>query len=438
MFLTSVAILPFILGRNLLEVELLGRNEIFGFSIYDVKYFFPVYLADIFLLLVFQNYLSGKISKRKEFIPFSKTKSKISVLLLLMLLIVSTKGLIHQFSFLSFSGFLIFKYFLFFIVISILNKKDIFKNLKYLLMASLLFQSLIILLEQFKGGNIGRFIENTSIHDLGTVSMETVSLLRANGTFNEANVAATFLLMGFVIIFPLMLSSLKKKRFHYSIIVCLFSIVAIIFTGSRSLYFLTLIYLVWQFFENKELFRLFLIDLLKNRNLKIIIIVIGLVFTPYLWQRIKTLPDTINYGGSLSYRRELNRHVLLLAREKPLFGIGLDMTPYYLAKTFKTIDSTPVIFDQAPAHNILIQLIAEIGLIGFLSFFIMILLFMKKIFSANNWKENSFFISSLVFLLAAQFHPVFSNHSELSSFFFLFMGIALEISESKKGENDKK
>ena len=53
-----VNLLPFTIGRNILEVELMKQSEIWGYSLFDVKFFVPLYLSDVFLLLIYQNYLS--------------------------------------------------------------------------------------------------------------------------------------------------------------------------------------------------------------------------------------------------------------------------------------------------------------------------------------------------------------------------------------------
>jgi O-antigen ligase len=143
---------------------------------------------------------------------------------------------------------------------------------------------------------------------------------------------------------------------------------------------------------------------------------------PYLFTRINTLKNIFSHDGSLNYRMELNKHALSLIQKNLLFGVGLDLTPYYLAKNFKTVDSPLVIFDQAPAHNLVIQLLSETGLLGFLCFSLFIFLALKK----NQLNKSNFFLPSLAYLMAAQFHPVFTNHYELTSFFFLYLGLGMQ------------
>ena len=64
-FLMFFNLLPFTIGRNILEINLLKQTEIYGFSLFDVKYFVPLYLSDLFLLLIYQNYFSNNFLEIK-------------------------------------------------------------------------------------------------------------------------------------------------------------------------------------------------------------------------------------------------------------------------------------------------------------------------------------------------------------------------------------
>lgn len=424
LWLTCIAILPFIRGRNLLEITLIPKDEIWGLAIYDVKYYWPLYLTDLFLLLVYQSYFSNKFRKKHSVLKIEgRVKVALSSLLIIFI-VVASKGLFHQYaSFMFFSSFLILKYSLLFFSPQLIKEKNKISYLTALISSNILFQSLIIIIEQIKGGNLGKFIENSSVENLGTASAESINLLRANGTFDEANVTAIFLLMGLTLILPTAIKSLKNKVFHFYLLVSAISLLAIVLTGSRSLYFLTACYCLWQYLKNRSLINHYLNLVWKFTALKIFVIGLAILMLPYFWQRLKSLPDAFTPHGSFSYRLELNKHSMLLAKEQIYFGIGLDMTAYYLVKTFKTVDALPVVFDQAPAHNILIQLVTEVGVIGLLAFLIFLASVWQKAFKNKHWPNNQILLASLVFFLAAQFHPVFSNHSELTGFFFLYLGL---------------
>ena len=66
LFVMFFNLLPFVVGRNIIENTLISHREIYGFSIFDVKYFFPIYLSDLFLLLIYQNYFSEKFLQKSK------------------------------------------------------------------------------------------------------------------------------------------------------------------------------------------------------------------------------------------------------------------------------------------------------------------------------------------------------------------------------------
>jgi hypothetical protein len=199
-FLLFFNLLPFTIGRNIFEVSLLKQTEIYGFSLFDVKYFVALYLSDLFLLLIYQNYLSDKFFKKQTSTLKIDQSIKITLIsLLIFFALILSQSLYHEFANLLFFGSLIiFKFLLIFalpIVIELKNKQE--KDLIYQAIASTtFFQIVIILIEQLKGGNIGRFIENKLPGiEIGVRAAESVNLLRSDGTFNEPNIAAIFLLM---------------------------------------------------------------------------------------------------------------------------------------------------------------------------------------------------------------------------------------------------
>lgn len=430
LFLLFVNLLPFTIGRNLIDTTLIKRDEIFSFAIYDVKYFLPIYLSDLFLVLIYQNYFSKKFFDKKisktenNKLSLTKKTSLLSLLAFFLLILLRSPG--HEFSSLLLAGSVIILKFI--LVFSLPHLIDL-KNKKYFeiflstLASMTFFHSVMVLYEQWKGGNLGRFIENRLPGiEFGTRSSEAADLLRADGIFNEPNIAAIFLLMNFMILFSLSLEKFKQnKKNAYSILSLAFlALVGIIFTGSRSLYFLTGVSLIFYFLKYKQIIWQIAQQLFQKKIFQISLAIVVLLALPYVLIRTSSLQNVLSRDGSLSYRQELNQHVLSMSFKNYL-GIGLDLTPYYLAKNFKTVDSPVVIFDQAPAHNILVQLLAETGVLATLVFVFFVYQTIK-----NGWNgQNQIFgIAALAYFLAAQFHPVFTNHYELTAFFFLYLGIA--------------
>lgn len=432
-----INLLPLIIGRNAIEATLINKDEIFGLTLFDVKYFVAIYLSDLFLLLIYQNYFSTKFFGKKKVISSSLNKSYRTSLILLaiFLTLILFRTINHEFAKLLFFGSLIIvKYVLLFLspLIVDLSKKEN-KNILYLSIASTTaFHALAILVEQIKGGNIGRFIENRLPGiEIGVRAAESSNLLRADGIFNEPNIAAIFLLMNGVILINNGLINLRNSKEKYSnlyLITGTLALFAIIFTGSRSLYGLTLLFLLFYFKKYQEIIKKFITKIIKNKAMVFGFLLLGLISLPYLFTRANTLKNIFSSDGSLSYRRELNKHVLALSAKNNHLGIGLDLTTYYVAKYFKTVDNQFVIFDQAPSHNLIIQVFAETGIFACVIFLLFTCLSLKNGFTKKNY---GFALAALAYFIAAQFHPVFTNHYELTAFFFLYLGISLN-EKSKK------
>ena len=420
-------ILPFTIGRNLLETTLLTRKEIYGFSLFDVKYFFPVYLSDVFLLLIYQNYLSKGFTVYKKVSKLTISYKLAFVSFVTFIIFTAVRSIDHEFGdLIILSSIVLIKFLLIFFVVTLINFRKHKEKINQLIAASTLFQAILIIVEQFRGGNLAIFIEKTLPGmETGTASAEAGDILRANGTFNEPNIAAVFLLINVCIILPLAFRKIllrKQISSYLYLAVSLISLLAIIFTGSRSIYLLTCFVLGYYFLRYKKEITKIALFCWGKLSVKIAMALTIIVSFSYLFSRISSIPDVFNDKGSLSYRSELNRYVLLLS-QRSILGIGLDMTPYYIAKNFKTMDSSPVIFDQAPAHNIFVQIITETGIFGLISFILFIYFALKDIIVINR-PVNSFAVASIVYLFAAQFHPIFTSHPEIFSFFILYLSIA--------------
>lgn len=432
-----INLLPLTIGRNIIEATLINKNEIFGLTLFDVKYFVAIYLSDLFLLLIYQNYFSTKFFGKKEISSSNLNKGYQAPLILLttFLTLILIRTINHEFAKLLFFGSsIVVKYILLFLsphVINLAKKKN--KNILYSSIASITtFHALIIFVEQVKGGNIGCFIENRLPGiEVGVRAAESSNLLRADGIFNEPNIAAIFLLMNGALLINnglINFKSSKEKCNYLYLITGVLALFAIIFTGSRSLYGLTLLFLTFYFNKYQKIIIEFTTKIIKNKILILGIIILGLISVPYLFTRANTLKNIFSSDGSLSYRRELNQHVLALSTKNNYLGIGLDLTTYYLAKYFKTVDNQFVIFDQAPAHNLIIQVFVETGIFACIILLLFTYLALTSGFTRKNY---SFTLAALAYFIAAQLHPVFTNHYELTAFFFLYLGISLNEKSEK-------
>lgn len=423
-------LLPFIVGRNLFDVTLINRSELFGFSIYDVKYYFAIYLSDLFLFLIYQNYFSQNFFSKKQINKKNTTNiKKIFKIALISLvsfyILVMLGSLNHEFAYLLFFGSLVIvKYILVFSSVVLIDFNKNFENFYQIIASSVFFQTIIIFIEQVKGGDVGYFIENQLPGlEMGTPSAESIDLLRANGTFNEPNISAIFLLINLVVLSQHIIKVFRKNKLvaYLYLGICLLALLAIIFTGSRSLYALSLIYVLYYSIRYWQKLKNIAKKIWQYNFLRLALLISFILITPYFLNRIDSISNVFTSTGSLTYRNELNKNVLSMSYKK-IFGIGLDLTPYYLAKNFKSVDSLAVIFDQAPAHNILIQIITETGILSFLVFLFFVYYSLKNGLQMEN---KNFALAALTYFIAAQFHPVFTNHYELTAFFFLYLGLSI-------------
>lgn len=435
LFLVFLTLLPFTRGKNFIDTTLLTKEQLYGYTLFDVQYFFPIFLSDVFLFLLYQSYLSSKIN-RIHFSSLPKSKTLLFALSSYVLFLTSTllRTITHPFGNLIFFGSLeMLKFLLIFLVPFILinkkNNSNWHTQIIQVLAAHTFFQSVFIFLEQLKGGNLGLYIENVLPGlENGTNTAELQDVLRSNGTFNEANITAIFLLMNSLILLHYCWKKYGEKIFQkFSLEITIYlsiiflGFLAIVLTGSRSLYLLSFLSLLFIAYQRRKHILAIAKKILSYKKTILLLLIPLFLLLPYFLVRLNSLSDILNPHGSLSYRLELNKAALSLGN-KNLLGIGIDMTAYYLGILYKTPQSQTVIFDQAPAHNIFVQLYAETGILGlffFCSFLYFSLSFVLK-------KKNNIFISGIIiYLLAAQIHPIFTNHLELASFFFLFLGLSV-------------
>ena len=419
-------LLPFVLGRNLVEITLLNTREIQGYSIFDVVYFFPIYVSDIFLLLIFQNYISNKLSSSGETIKLSKNYYWAIASFIMLIFVVSLRSLSHEFGYLIvLSSIILVKFLLIYCAIPLIDIKKHADKIYQCIAANTFFQAGVIIVEQIRRGNLGLFIEKTLPGmEIATRSSETRDIIRANGTFNEPNIAAIFLLINFCIVFSYALKNIESKKIrrgYLYLLISLISLLALVFTGSRSIYLVTFFAVIYYFLNNKETLVKLFSKLWQLKSIKIAITIAIIASAPYLFNRADTIRDVFNDRGGLSYRNEINRYTLLLS-QKSILGVGINLAPYYLAINYKTADSN-FAFDVTPAHNIFIQLYTETGIFGLISIVLFIYFALKDKITLRK-SMTSFTIASIVFLVAAQFHPAFTSHPEIFSFFMLYSSLA--------------
>lgn len=429
LFAGLLATLLFPKGRAY-ELLLLPKEDIERWAWFDISYFFPVYIADVFLGLLVYLYLRGKQTTGKLHFSFTKFKSLWFLLLFIFWVVISgTLSIVPEVGWLS-SLQLIRMMVLMAMPLLLFNKQktQLKKTVFSVIAAVLLFEAGWVLLQRLAGGPLGKDIEvYLPGAQFGILSSENRGLLRLTGTFFESSILGTFLLMQMAILLPAILG--KQKINHQLKIITLMIIglasLALVFTGSRILYAIWLIgaFASWRYWQKLDEKNKIKIPPKVFTLLAIVIVGVAATLAPYLARRIQTLSDVFTQYGSATYRLQMMRYAARLALDKPILGVGINLSPFYLATEFK---GEQLGFDPTYPHNLFFQLLAETGLVGVSVFLLFAYLVVKPFLlglKADVIKEYN--LAAGIYLLATMFYPIFLNHPELSSYFFLYAGLAL-------------
>lgn len=423
-FLTFLSLLPFAKGKAILDIVLLDKYFIKKNALFDIDYVFPFYLSSIFLTVFYYQKIREKIIGKKI---LNISKNNKTIVLIFLFFVVSTTitsiNSIFDLPIFASSIQLLLLLLIFFIPFCLKHTKKSFNDLYMSITASSLFQSVWMLLQTLNKGHLGKDIEvflSGNEFEYSVRSTENYDLLRLPGTFFESSILGTFLLTNVAILAFAYYSKKISDRKQRTVVMLtmVLGTISILLTGSRAIYgiYLFIAFVIKQrFFKNINI-----VQTVKTNKLFLGLLLGGIVIiSPYLINRITTIGQIFSKEGSGTYRVELSKLSLRIAQKQPVWGVGLNLSPYYLATGFIEED---YFVDPAHAHNIFIQLLTEAGLIG-TALFITFLYQIYRPYVKNGLNSiNEFTLASFVFLLCAQIYPIFINHMEIISFFFLYLG----------------
>lgn len=432
LFLTFLATLPFAKGKGF-QIILLPKEQITRWALFKISYFFPLYLSDVFLFLLGYLYLRDKI--------FGSHGVKVPLPFRLPLVLLSLfTGWVALSSVGSFfpevvllSAMQLARMMVVFFVFVMVNMDRRGRQVIYAAVSAVvLFESLWVFLQWFRGGPLGRDIEVfLPGAELGIRSAENPELLRVSGTFFEPSIMGTFILMHMTLLATALLGNKIPKPLARAVLSAVAAgSLALVFTGSRVLYgfwMLSAVFLWWVYRKRFTLWwRKFRTKLSLVRMVLIGMLVATVVF-PYLITRLTSLPDVFTASGSGMYRLQMMQYAVKLFAYTPLAGVGMNLSPYYFATGFS---GERFVFDPTFPHNLFSQILAETGVVGLGLFLLFVIAIFSPLLAGR--KLNEFGAAALVYLLAAQVYPIFLNHQELSSFFFLYAGMSLVASRTTK------
>lgn len=417
MLLVYVACLPFARGKTL-DIILIPVEQIPQFGLYDVGYYFPLYPSMVFLVGLLYLIFRKKVNVWKY------KGSRIVLIGLIAFVGVTTIPMFTSL-FPVVVGLSVVQVVLavcvYFLPYCLQLSSSVIRRMSHVIAAFVVFEFGWIVAQIVQRGPLNRYIEAIlPLNRSGILSTEDPSLMRFNGTFYEPSIMGTFMLMHFYYFLILVIREKRLSRIERSvyIITMIGALLCIIFSGSRGIYGLTLLFGYFIFPRNKMILKLRK-PIWPHLRIVIISCLIGaLVLSPYVMKRLQTTSTLFSQYGSGSFRLQLNTMALRLSQNH-LFGVGLNLSPYYFAYDFPSERWV----DPSHPHNFIFQMLAETGFPGVVAFFIFLWLAYRRYIVRHKLCAEPHFYASIIFLLGAQFYPIFIAHPEVLSFFFLHAGL---------------
>lgn len=300
-----------------------------------------------------------------------------------------------------------------------INKNNL-RDISYILISMLMFQSVVAGFQFMFGRPIGVIAEAvTSARVFGFTAAENESLFRLTGTFFHPNFFASFLLVIIPFLFLIPSQSLVTNAFR------ILSLLVLFFTYTRSAWIIII-------------FIMFFIALVKKIKLKfprvipyhyfifsIIITLLFIYITPYLSSRLDTFSQSFEEGGSIDVRFKLMEEGINLLSQYPITGVGLN-------RSVQEYSSNPVTsFFQNTyqnrfyrIHSTPLEISAELGIMGILLFSLFIYFVIKKYFFLKYMMvKKAAFLGLLGLIGMSLLNPFF--HMTPFRFFFLLAAIIL-------------
>ncbi|MBI4038660.1 O-antigen ligase family protein [Candidatus Daviesbacteria bacterium] len=215
------------------------------------------------------------------------------------------------------------------------------RNLFWLLSLAVIGESLLGILQFFKGGTLGLWILGERSFSLTTPAIAKFDFygrefLRPYATFPHPNLLAAFLIITLTVLLPIRMTVARMAVFLAAVVILLTVSRAAIVAGLMSSLFL-----------------------FKKRG-RILLILTVLILSPVLFTRFSSL---IDYDSLTFIRREqLSKIAISLWLKSPILGVGLNN---FIPQASDLLLAGPSRFLQ-PVHNIFLLALAETGMLGFL------------------------------------------------------------------------
>jgi hypothetical protein len=350
---------------------------------------YHVTFADVMLIVLLYVVLRNRRSTEQ---PTSPHLKKIALTAGALLVWGALSSLWSHFAGVSwFSLFKLAEYIvIFFVALHVFGDKQIRAATLRNILLFVFFNAGLIILQKFHGGPLGFAAEDFSTGSFGRFADENTSLYRPGGIYFEPNLPATLM----VLFLPVVtwFSVVKSKQslwFFAPFCMLLFAIVA---TASRVNWMITalLLVIIYLILPKK-------IKLDRSNQLKKIGLLLGLgalIELPLIVSRLGSLGVAFSEeSGGYSFRL---RHLQLAYEfmQKSLFGVGIDVFQYQL---LETLNPERYYFHFTSAHNVLAEVAAGLGAIGFGIYCLLLLLIFKNLTHvlSDFWRQGRYSLITL-------------------------------------------
>jgi hypothetical protein len=308
-------------------------------------------------------------------------------------------------------------------LLSKIDKLKLWRSLFFQISVSLIFISLISILQLIKTSHLGlniESIESSPVYGVG--ADESRLIFRPTGLTPHANIMSNqvfILILTLLVVFMKINSKNKSKYLSYFFVgINLISILTIIISQSRSIYlgllfvFLSILIFNYSFF--KRVFSI-VIDFFKHKPKFWMILLIFVIFI--VGNRARYSVYSFAETGGFQVRRELVSETLSLIRKNPLFGVGKGM----FIPALSAENPTGVIsrFPES-VHNGFLLFIAESGLVSqFILIIVVYFGFRRLYFSKYKNSLKVIIIISFIAQLVPMFFQPFINYLSVYTIFTL-------------------
>jgi O-antigen ligase len=248
------------------------------------------------------------------------------------------------------------------------NKKVVGQMLKKIIPIWIGVESCLAIGQISKGGSLngmwwwlGERAFNFNTIGIAQMSVVGNGLVRAYGTFSHPNSLAGFLLISLIWwtkYKPFSNSSIDRTGFNFSNIfwwmVSWLALIGIILTGSRTIWLLTGVGLIWFLGKNFSEVR----NKWKSGLLILVLLLVVFKIIDFNYPVGNFLGGWDENG--LVKRGQLNLAAINMIKNSPIFGVGAGNFLVNLPEFQKNNQ----IFWLQPAHNIILLLISEFGFLG--------------------------------------------------------------------------